>query len=371
MKFFDRDREIKLLRRTRELSHESAQFTVMQKRPVTVMIDEFQDFMRVDKSVFSDMQRIWDLHKDNSMMNLVVCGSINSLMNKIFINSKEPLYGRQTSTLKVRPFPPSILKEILHTYNPGFQPEDLLSLYLYTGGVAKYVELLVSHGALTAEAMLDDVINADSFFLAEGKGMLVEEFGRDFGMYFSILSLIARGHTTRNDIEGILHTEIGGYLSRLQDEYELVNREQPLFEKSANKNVHYAIHDNFLRFWFRFVYKYSYMLEMGAYDKLRTIVRRDYPTYSGKILEDYFKEKLKESGAYTRIGSWHDRKGENEIDIIAADELEGKATFYEVEQQAKDIDLAILRAKADTFLKTTGQFKGYDISYRGLSMDDM
>ena len=50
-----------------------------------------------------------------------------------------------------------------------------------------------------------------------------------------------------------------------------------------------------------------------------------------------------ESEEYTQIASWWDRKGENEIDIIAADELEQKVIFYEVKRQAKDINLGILK----------------------------
>lgn len=340
-------------------------------RPFTLMIDEFQDFLRVNKSVFSEMQRIWDLNKRDSLLNLLVCGSVNSLMNKIFKDEKEPLYGRQTATIKVKPFTPNVLKTILKDHNPSYTNEDLLSLYLYTGGVAKYTELFMDNGKMTASDMLDMVTAEDSPFIDEGKNMLVDEFGKDYGMYFSILSLIARGHTTRNDIEGILHTELGGYLSKLKDEYGLVSSMQPLFERSSNKSVHYIIKDNFLRFWFRFIYKYNYMLEIGANDKLRTIIQRDYPTYSGHVLEQYFMDVLIDSGRYTRIGIWHDRKGQNEIDIIAADELNGTAEFYEVKRNAKEINLSILRNKADNFLKTTGQFKDYVLSYQGLSMDDM
>ena len=81
----------------------------------TLIIDEFQEFIRVNKSVFSEMQRIWDLNKQDSKINLLVCGSVNSLMNKLFKDSHEPLYGRQTLTLKVEPFPPSVLKDTVTT----------------------------------------------------------------------------------------------------------------------------------------------------------------------------------------------------------------------------------------------------------------
>ena len=80
---------------------------------------------------------------------------------------------------------------------------------------------------------------------------------------------------------------------------------------------------------------------------------------------------MTEGEQYTRIASWWDRKGENEIDIIAADELEEKVTFYEVKRQASDINIGILKDKADHFFQATGKFKKYEIEYKGLSMDDM
>ena len=146
---------------------------------------------------------------------------------------------------------------------------------------------------------------------------------------------------------------------------------QPLFESSPRKNVHYVIHDNYLRFWFRFVFKYNYMLEIGAYNNLKQIISRDYETYSGIVLEDYFKQLLIESGQYTRIGKWHDRRGENQIDIIAADDLTQRVEFIEVKRQQRNIDLSILRAKADIFMKTTKKYLNHTVIYRGLSLEDI
>lgn len=341
------------------------------QRHFTLVIDEFQEFYRVNKAIFSEMQKIWDLYKDSAHINLLVCGSVNSLMNKIFRDKKEPLYNRQTQRITVRPFAPSMLKIIMAVYNPQYSNEDLLALYLFTGGVAKYVELLMDNACYSQSAMLANIISQDSPYIDEGRSMLVEEFGRDYTVYFSILSLIAQGHNTRGDLEGILKKEIGGYLTRLEDDYGLIHKAQPLFEQSPRKNVHYEIHDNFLCFWFRFVFKYNYMLEIGAYDKLKEIITRDYETYSGIVLENYFRQQLIESGNYTRIGEWHDRRGENQIDIIAVDELSKHVEFIEVKRQQRNIDLSILRAKAEVFFKTTKKSVGYTSSYRGLSLEDM
>lgn len=339
--------------------------------PITLFIDEFQEFFRVNSSVYSDMQRIWDLYSPQSQMNLVVCGSIYSLMNRIFRDEREPLYNRQTHLLTVRPFAPAVLKEILAAYHPDYTPEDLLALYTFTGGVAKYVQLLVDAGATTKDQMIGQIVKADSIFLGEGKAILIEEFGKDYGVYFSILSAIARGKTSRAEIESVVGREIGGYLTKLENEYEVIAKKQPLFAKNSARNVRYTIEDNFFSFWFRFIYKYSYMLEIENYESLRTIIHRDYETFSGLMLERYFRHVLMGPRTYTRMGGWWDRKGENEIDIVAENELEKRATFFEVKRQADNIDLDVLRLKAAAFLRATGVFKGYALSYKGLSMADM
>ena len=341
------------------------------RQPLTVVIDEFQEFYRVNPAIFSEMQNLWDSYKDKARINLVVCGSVNSLLNKVFRDKKEPLYGRQTDMMIVRAFAPSVMKEIMAEYSPDYTSEDLLAMYLFTGGVAKYIEMFVDRGCMTKERMLDVIFEPDGFFMGEGKAMLIEEFGKDYGTYFSILSLIAQGHTTRGDVENILGIEIGGYMKKLIEDYELIVKRQPLFEKSQNKNVHYGLDDNFLRFWFRFIFRYSYMIESGAHQQLRMIVERDYNAYSGRVLEDYFREKFKEMGSFTRLGYWHGRNGENEIDIIAANELEKSVIFNEVKRQAKDVDMHLLKDRADIFLKSTHEFKNFGISYNGLSMENM
>ena len=113
------------------------------------------------------------------------------------------------------------------------------------------------------------------------------------------------------------------------------------------------------------------MLEIENYDAVKTIINRDYETFSGKMLERYFKRVLMESKAYTRIGSWWDRKGENEIDIVAENELNDEAVFIEVKRKEENFDADALKEKVDVFTRATGKFKGYTVSQKGLSMTDM
>ena len=139
-----------------------------QNQHITLFIDEFQDFFRVNSSIYSDMQNIWDSYKSTAHIHLIVAGSVNTLMNKIFKDKKEPLFGRQTGTMHVRPFRPSVLKEIMSEYCPEYKKSDLLALYTLTGGVAKYVELFIDHKKFTEKTMLNMFFERDSYFLSEG-----------------------------------------------------------------------------------------------------------------------------------------------------------------------------------------------------------
>jgi AAA+ ATPase superfamily predicted ATPase len=195
-------------------------------KPFNLIIDEFQEFYHIAPSVYSEMQHYWDVHKNESKINLIVSGSVFSLMHKIFENSKEPLFARATRMMKIRPFKTSVLKEVLSDHYSSWTPEDLLALYSFTGGVAKYVQLLIDGGAYTKQAMIDMMIQEDSLFLQEGKNMLIEEFGKEYATYFTILSAIARGENTRGKIEAVVKREVGGFLTKMERDYNLISKVQ-------------------------------------------------------------------------------------------------------------------------------------------------
>lgn len=341
-----------------------------KQRPITLFIDEFQEFLKVNPSVYSDMQKIWDINKNDAHINLIVGGSVQSMIHKIFEDKKEPLYNRQTSMMRLNRFTPSVLKEILSSFHPNYTADDLLALYCFTGGVAKYVELLMEKGATTRQKMIEAIIQPDSVFLSEGKNLLIEEFGKDYGIYFSILSAIATGHSQRSQIEDLVGKEIGGYLSMLEETYGIIRKHKPMFSKT-NSNVRYRLDDNFLTFWFRFIFKYNYMLEIHAFDALQEIVERDYESFSGKMLERYFKDKLIEEKQFTQIDNWWSRNGKDEIDLIAVNELTKNAVFYEIKRNDKELDLHLLEQRTNTFLVATRELKKYSISSCGLSVSDM
>lgn len=342
--------------------------SISKKQNFTLIIDEFQEFFNINESVYSEMQKLWDAYKSESKINLILCGSINSLMTKIFKNSKEPLFGRATQRMHIKPFDIKTLKEVLNDYSPGYTKEDLLAFYTFTGGVAKYVELLVQERAFTLESILDVIFSDNSLFLEEGKNVLIDEFGKEYGNYFSILSLIASGKTARNEIESILEMQVGGFLDRLENNFGVITKVRPILAKPNSRKVKYGIEDNFLRFWFRFIYKNRSAIEIGNLDYVKNIVLRDYPTFSGFTLEKYFTQKLIEEKKYNLIGSYWEKNNQNEIDIIAINELEKSVLIAEVKRNRDKINLDNLKEKS---IKINEQLKGFKTKYLKLSLEEM
>ena len=335
-----------------------------------LVIDEFQEFFNINPSIYSGMQDVWDRYRTRTNVNLIVSGSIYTLMEKIFKDSKEPLYGRSDRVLKLYPFTTLVMKEILKDYKPDYIPEDLLALYTFTGGVPKYIELLMDGGATDMESMVEFMVQPDSPLIDEGNMMLIQEFGKKYGNYFSVIGAIADGVNTIPELENRLGISLGGYLKRLEEDYNIIVKKRPILSKEGTQTVRYEISDPFLRFWFRYFNKYQSLLEIRNFSGLINLIKKDYPTYSGLLLEEYFRQKMMESEEFLNIGSWWEARGNmNEIDIVGIYLFEKKALVAEVKRQRKNFKPELFQQKVEA-IRTKLLFK-YEIESKCLTMEDM
>ena len=339
-----------------------------QKKHFTIILDEFQNLHKINPAIFSEMQDIWDRHHMESKLNLIVMGSIRSLMKRIFEDSNEPLYGRPTSKMTLHPFTINVLKQIFHDHHPNYENEDLLCLYMLTGGVAKYVELLMDAGCYTKEKMLNYVCRQDSYFLTEGRDLMNQEFGDEGNTYFSILQLITGGMNQRSDIDGAMQKDMGAFLQNMERNYQVIKRLKPLLAKPNSKTSAYEISDQFLRFWFRFVWPYQSLVERGQLKLLRQNMAHGYEQFSGRTLEQYFQTMVMESGKYTNVGNWWNRKGNNEIDLIALNEFEHTGIVAEIKRNIHKINLSELERKVSDL---PSEFNRYSLSTCAFSLQDM
>ncbi|MFA5228946.1 MAG: ATP-binding protein [Candidatus Paceibacterota bacterium] len=329
-------------------------------RQFNLVIDEFQEFYNINESVYYDMQNIWDMYRKRTKMNLIVSGS-----------AKEPLFGRADNIIKLSAFNLDTLKEIMYDHNPDFSNDELLALYTFTGGVPKYVELFCDNNITTIKKMITFMVRDNSPFTDEGKYLLIEEFGKSYATYFSILGAISGGINTQPKIEAALGSiSIGGQIKRLIEDYDIVVRQRPLMQNEGTHTVRYEIQDNFIRFWFNYFERYRSLIEIKNFDGLRSIITSNYTTYSGIMLERYFKQKLAESKQFRAIGSWWEHKGtQNEIDIVALKLEKNRALAIEVKRKKKNFKPELFAAKVYHLKKKI--LPKYQVEMLCLTLEDM
>jgi AAA+ ATPase superfamily predicted ATPase len=224
---------------------------------------------------------------------------------------------------------------------------------------------------LSVDEMISFMIRKNSPFIDEGKNLLIEEFGKNYATYFSILSAISGGINTQPEIEAALGDKsIGGQIKRLIEDYNIIVRQRPILAKEGSQTVRYEIQDNFIRFWFNYFDRHRSLIEIKNFMGLQAIIQSGYPTYSGIMLERYFKQQFAESFQYYDIGSWWEPKGnQNEIDIVALKLEKNQAVAVEVKRQKKNFKPELLTAKAEHLRHKL--LPKYQIETLCLSLEDM
>lgn len=165
-----------------------------------------------------------------------------------------------------------------------------------------------------------------------------------------------------------METTSSAYLRNLEINYSLVRKSRPVFASERSRGIRYRLNDNFLQFWFRFIYPNQDLVESQRSDLLLEIIEQGYSVYSGFVLEHYFQQRIREEERFSLIGNWWDSKGENEIDIVAVNRIDRQARIAEVKINPRKISLHALEQKSQKIL---GELKKYRIEYRGYLLEDM
>lgn len=347
-----------------------------QTKPCVLILDECQELDYVAPTFWADLQGVWDLERENSKLLLMMSGSIAAAIRHIFDDASEPLFGRQDLSLKLRPFSPVLLREIFLDFNPQGTADDLLTYYAVTGGVARYAAYLAETVPLTREAIIEHVFSeGGNFMRTDGATLLANEFRTESPVYERILREIASGATKWNEIcDRLQEQNIAGYMDRLIRQYGLVRKVSPLFS-SSNRGVRYAIADPYFRFWFRFVEpaQCQTLAALGNWEALRSLCLGALDQFTGRTLEDWFHALYGADPHWTMTGCWWDRQGENEIDLVALNQLTNRLQIFEIKRNPQKLDMSVLAMKAAAFMKNCGaQLKKYDPpQLKGLSMADV
>lgn len=300
-----------------------------------IIIDEFQYIGNSNHSFISVMQKIWDslLSRENVM--LILCGSLVNMMYSQTLSYDSPLYGRRTGQIKLQQIPFKYYNEFFE----GFNDRQLIENYAITGGVPKYIESLEPYDDIY-DAIRNCVMSKESY-LYEEPNFLLEKEVQDVGSYFSIIKIIASGKERPSEIASALEiksTNLPKYLNVLID-LDILEREVPATETNPEKSKMglYKIKDNYIKFWFKFIYPYRFYIEMDNTDFVMNKIKKSFvANHAAFVFEDIcrkeYMNQLVAKGTWdflpTKIGRWWDR-ADTEIDILAVDENSNNIIFGE------------------------------------------
>ena len=328
--------------------------THFDSKPV-IILDEFQYLGRSNPAFPSVFQRIWEeILKDRQVM-VILCGSLISMMQSQTLAYDSPLYGRRTAQIRLKQIPFAYY----HEFFPEKSRKELIEMYAVTGGVPKYIELFSQSNDIYS-AIETCVLNRSGYLYDEPHFLLQQEVS-EVGSYFSIIKAIAAGNTKLSAIAGVLEvksTSLTKYLKTLID-LDILEREVPVTEDSPEKSKKglYKIKDNYLRFWFAFVYPNMSFIESGhgriVMDKIRKSLVRNHIAF---VYEDICRERMWEMNAegvwpfyFSKLGRYWDSK--EEIDIAAIDPDGKNLILGECKYWQEPVGVSVLReleAKAKT-----------------------
>lgn len=331
---------------------------VSKKEKVVIVIDEFQYLGKINPAFPSIFQKIWDMILKDENIMVVLCGSLISMMESQTLHYESPLYGRRTSQIKLQQIPFSYY----HEFYPKKKRYDLICLYAITGGVPKYIELFYDEQDIYT-SIENSILSKNSFLYDEPNFLLQKEVS-EIGSYFSILRAISLGNRKLSQIASILEikqTSISKYLQTLIN-LDILEREVPITEQNPERSKKglYKIKDNFLKFWFSFVYPNNSYLEMEHSDFVlnkikKTLIDNHVSFVYEDVCIDYIRNKFSVENPWNiyldKIGRWWD--GNNEIDVVAYDSDGNDIVFceckfwkdkvgcnilYELEEKAKYVN---------------------------------
>lgn len=338
-----------------------------------LVIDEFPYLVKVNDSFPSILQNAWDeILKDSNVM-LILCGSLISMMKKHALSYESPLYGRRTAQMRIAPLPFTTVYE-----NQKLSFEEAAEQYSITGGVPKYMEFF-SDGQPLYEQIKENVLSKNGFLYEEPNFLLTDEVQVPTN-YFSIIKVIADGNHKLGTIAGILGLETSALTPYLKTLSELgfIEKQVPVTEKNAEKTRKglYFISDNFLRFWFRYVYPYKGELELDntqiSLDELDKDFKEKFVAFAYKdICKEIFARLCSDKAIEftpSKIGSYwlNDKSGNTQIDVMAVDTVNKRLFAGECKYHNQPVDADVyfeLVKKVDNSSEIKSAFKGYTVIY--------
>lgn len=329
------------------------------EQKLVLIIDEFPFIAKENPSIKSSFQHIIDHCWQNKNFMLILCGSSVSFMEEDVLGYKSPLYGRATNSFEVKPFDYYDSSFFFNSYSS----EDKLIAYGILGGVPSYLKAFENN--LSIKENIAKNILPDNVFLNDEPQTLLKMEVNSPAIYNSILESIAQGASRLNDISQkakLVNTTCNKYISTLKL-LRLVNKINPCGEDADSKRSIYKITDNYLCFWYRYLFRFKSFYDiLGPEDSANSIIE-DLGNYMGPVFETICIQYMYRLAKNRKlpfiplaIGKWWGNnpalKKQDDVDILCLDVTGTKAIFGECKFRNQPFDIKEyndLKLAADIF----------------------
>lgn len=341
----------------------------------SLVIDNFQEFRKKDPGFYDYIRDSWTRSRRSGHVNLVLICANQAAAEAIFTKDDSPLHEIPDQDIHIGNLGIRQLKEVLLEAYPACTNEDLLALYMVTGGSCRLVSSLLEGNFCSKESIIDRFFSPDGGFIEEGEILLDRILGKNSEMYRSILQLIANGVDSQPEIEEMLAGAItGGHLAKLETDYELIAKSRPILAGSKSRNVvKYEITDLFLWLWLKYITPFQTLLLTAGPEPLKTNMLSDFSAHAKQVLVRYFMHKFVEENGIRRLGgewaSKKDKSGLPDADIVAFAPRGNKAMVCDVEYSLEKFKKEPFLEKVDSL--RNGALKGYDVDARLFCVADM
>lgn len=329
----------------------------LNRAGIVVVLDEFQYFTSPQLSPFNSfLQAQVDILRDTAGGGLFVLGSLQAEMSALLDDKAAPLYGRLTHSFQLDHWDFEDLLDVYH-HHSIHDPYSWLLLWTYFEGVPKYYRDAHSQG-------LFDVPSADMrneliarLFLTEGSPLSEEAeiaFLRELrGQLLSILNFVAE-HPGQGHNELIanltLPTEtahsLGAQLKKLVDNYQMIDRQLPVFSTGQSRKARYYVADNFLQAWVTVIRQARDSAKMQPLQLVLEKAKPRSETLEGIAFEKLIKQlhvecSQKGVGNFSltsiEVGFWNRARSADrliEIDVVALNADEKRVRFGSCKRNA-------------------------------------
>jgi predicted AAA+ superfamily ATPase len=326
---------------------------VLGKRPMTLVLDEFQWLANYRQELVSTLKMVWEGYLSRVPGRcLILCGSIASFMTTKVVKSSA-FYGRTDLVIHLQGF--QLAETVRMLKGRGFQ--EVLDAQCFTGGVPKYLELLTGAPSITL-GMETEAFRADGYFVEEYDRIFVSHFGQN-GEFPRLVRALAESPygLNRRDLAAKAEVAEGGLLSQRLYDLEaagFISSHTPFDKGAGSRLIRYYLSDPWMSFYHAFLRSRLRQIRSGVKKDLFVSLRQSgaFRSWMGRAFElvclrhqAVIARELGFEAVDYEAGPWFrsPRKGLEGVQIdLAFDRADGVITLCEMKRQTAPVGRAII-----------------------------